>query len=159
MPALPPPALSRVFPAQRTRRLSQVDNSELIELIDGKQGVLAQLRSQCYLPKGSDNGFMRDVWRQNSGNRLLRRPYSTVEHPLGEDDGFRLAHFHARVQYEGVNPEPELLAPPKGAPCPVPRRAFRVWAGTRLTASSPRIATLVPRTRGCCSRRCARAPL
>jgi len=71
------------------------DNSDILELIEGKVGMIKQLNEECVRPKGNDQAFVTKALKSNSTAACLiqKRTFSPVE--------FGIHHFAGAVVYCG----------------------------------------------------------
>ena len=71
--------------------MTEIDNSEVIELIEGKpSGILSILNEECVVPKGTDSSFAEKLFAQCVTNKRLKKP-------LKKKDAFQIAHFAGQV--------------------------------------------------------------
>ncbi|RNF25031.1 putative myosin heavy chain [Trypanosoma cruzi] len=71
------------------------DNSECVELIGGKGGILSILDEDCLLAKATDNSFLDKVTNAFAGKcRFFERPR------LAKAPCFRIVHYAGTVTYE-----------------------------------------------------------
>ena len=77
--------------------MSEVDNQEVIELIEGKPGgILSLLNEECVVPRGTDASFAEKMFQQLLTNKRLKRP-------LKKRDAFQIVHFAGVVTYSTLN--------------------------------------------------------
>eukprot|EP00927_Polykrikos_kofoidii_P033783 TRINITY_DN28629_c0_g1_i1.p1 TRINITY_DN28629_c0_g1~~TRINITY_DN28629_c0_g1_i1.p1 ORF type:complete len:1639 (-),score=351.19 TRINITY_DN28629_c0_g1_i1:61-4977(-) len=68
------------------------DNTDVLELIEGKAGILAMLDEECKVPKGSDQGFNGKLWKQFDKHAR----FAFVRH---KPTLFTVKHFAGNVEY------------------------------------------------------------
>ena len=72
-----------------------VDNELVIELLEGKGGIIACLNEECILPRGQDSSFLSKLRTSSSGH-----PNFAID--LRKRDEFTVAHYAAKVSYKYV---------------------------------------------------------
>eukprot|EP00965_Chrysotila_dentata_P081450 2689156-Pleurochrysis_carterae.AAC.1 len=83
--------------------LSDIDNSETLELIEGNpSGVFALLNEECVVPKGSDASLLDKMFANLLGNKRLKRP-------LRNRTAFSINHYAATVSAR-PRPSPNVSA-------------------------------------------------
>lgn len=70
------------------------DNKDVLELIEGRSGLLALLNEECIRPKGNDFDYVQKVLQQNKSSRCL---------VINRTDrmSFSINHYAGRVMYDG----------------------------------------------------------
>lgn len=71
-------------------------NSDVLELLEGKQGVFASLNEECFIPKGSDMNYLSKL-----ANRQAKHPCFSQSVHMGRES-FCIAHYAAKVVYNVV---------------------------------------------------------
>ena len=73
--------------------MTEIDNSETIELLEAKPGgVLSLINEECLVPKGSDTTLVEKMFQQLIANKKLKRP-------LKKKSSFQILHFAGLVTY------------------------------------------------------------
>jgi myosin V len=76
--------------------ISYKDNSDVLELLEGKQGVFASLNEECCVPKGSDMNYLSKL-----STRQAKHPcFSQNVHMSRE--GFCIHHYAGKVTYNVI---------------------------------------------------------
>lgn len=73
-------------------QIAYKDNAEVLELVDGRRGLLAALNEECLVPKGSDSAFLSKI--KSSCNSFA--PFSI---DLVVKDEFSIKHYAGVVSY------------------------------------------------------------
>lgn len=70
------------------------DNTDVVDLIEGRTGLLAMLNEECIRPKGNDFDFVQKALQQNRGSPCL---------VLNRTDrmSFGVQHYAGKVMYDG----------------------------------------------------------
>jgi myosin-6 len=84
------------------KKIEYVDNSDCIEMIEGRPGILALLDEESKLPKPSSSHFTSEVHTKCAHFRLvLPRKSKVKEHrEILDNEGFIVRHFAGAVCYE-----------------------------------------------------------
>lgn len=72
------------------------DNSECIQLIESKSGILALLDEECWLPSGSDSSLVQKMYQRFSDNFGAS---SYFEKPRFAKSSFFIRHYAHEVEY------------------------------------------------------------
>lgn len=75
---------------------SLVDNSEILNLIDGRSGVFVALQEECTRPMGNDNSFVEKVKTVNNLHPRL------INEKLHSKTEFGIRHFAGPVTYDAT---------------------------------------------------------
>jgi myosin-5 len=70
------------------------DNTDVLDLVEGRMGLLAFLNEECVRPGGSDKGFVSKVHAMNKDNRCFIREKNFTECDFG------VQHYAGRVIYD-----------------------------------------------------------
>jgi len=73
------------------------DNTAVLELIEGRMGLIAVLNEECVRPKGSDTAFVNKVSSVNSDSDVL------VKDNFYRDYEFGIKHYAGPVTYDATN--------------------------------------------------------
>lgn len=71
-----------------------IDNMKILDLIEGKLGILSILNEECMLPRGNDTSFVFKVKNVNKTATPL------IKNDLFAPYEFGIAHFSGRVKYD-----------------------------------------------------------
>lgn len=71
-----------------------VDNSQVLELIEGRYGVLSLLNEECIRPNGNDSSLVLKICTLNKDIECL------VKEPLHSNTQFAVVHYAGSVVYE-----------------------------------------------------------
>ncbi len=77
--------------------LSFTDNSDVVNLIEGRMGLIAMLNEECLRPHGNDSSFVSKMKKVNQDIEAL------VKNPLHTPTQFSIMHYAAEVVYEATN--------------------------------------------------------
>ena len=72
---------------------SLIDNSDVMELLEGKLGLITQLNEECVRPNGGDDSFVYKLKVVNSDSNRL------IQDPLHRSYEFGIKHYAAPVKY------------------------------------------------------------
>jgi myosin-5 len=70
------------------------DNTDVLDLIEGKAGLLAMLNEECVRPKGTDQAFVQKALAANKKSPCLIQ--SKIDR-----QGFGIHHYAGKVMYDG----------------------------------------------------------
>ncbi len=73
------------------------DNSEVVNLIEGRMGLISMLNEECLRPHGNDSSFVSKMKKVNQDIDAL------VKNPLHTPTQFAIMHYAAEVVYEATN--------------------------------------------------------
>jgi myosin V len=73
------------------------DNTDVLDLVEGRMGLIAFLNEECVRPGGSDKGFVMKAAAMNKDNACFIRENSYSEYQFG------INHYAGRVVYEASN--------------------------------------------------------
>ncbi|VEU41146.1 unnamed protein product [Pseudo-nitzschia multistriata] len=73
------------------------DNTDVLDLVEGRMGLLAFLNEECVRPKGSDKTFVYKAQTMNKDNRCFFRDKQA------DDTEFGIHHYAGRVLYDATN--------------------------------------------------------
>jgi len=73
------------------------DNTDVLDLVEGKMGLLAFLNEECVRPKGSDKTFVYKVASCNKENRCFVRAKHAQDHEFG------IRHYAGIVMYDATH--------------------------------------------------------
>ena len=73
------------------------DNTDVLDLIEGRMGLLAFLNEECFRPKGSDKTFVYKALAMNKENNCFFRP------ARASDTEFGIVHYAGEVKYDATN--------------------------------------------------------
>ena len=73
------------------------DNTAVLELIEGRMGLIAVLNEECVRPKGSDTAFVNKVSSVNSDSDVL------IKDNFYRDYEFGIKHYAGPVTYDATN--------------------------------------------------------
>jgi myosin V len=73
------------------------DNTDVLDLIEGRMGLLAFLNEECFRPKGSDKTFVFKAQAMNKDNPCFFR----LAHD--KDTEFGIVHYAGKVMYDATN--------------------------------------------------------
>mmetsp|Transcript_5567 Transcript_5567/g.6162 ORF Transcript_5567/g.6162 Transcript_5567/m.6162 type:complete len:1417 (-) Transcript_5567:19-4269(-) len=73
------------------------DNTDVLDLVEGRMGLLAFLNEECVRPKGSDKTFVYKAQAMNKENRCFFR----AKHAA--DTEFGICHYAGKVVYNATN--------------------------------------------------------
>ena len=111
------------------------DNTQVVDLIEGRTGLLAMLNEECIRPKGNDFDFVQKALQQNKSSPCLL---------VNRTDrmSFGISHYAGKVMYDGeffVNSNQDTL-PTDLQSCAAKSDNFIVKASTSapVTANTPR---------------------
>ncbi len=76
---------------------SDVDNSEIIDMIQGRMGLISILNDECLRPKGNDASFVYKL------KKIYKISDSLVHKPLHRPTEFAINHFAGLVTYDATN--------------------------------------------------------
>jgi myosin-5 len=71
------------------------DNTDVLDLIEGKTGLLAMLNEECVRPKGTDEAFVSKALAANKGSPCL---FANKVNKIG----FGIHHYAGKVMYDAV---------------------------------------------------------
>ena len=74
-----------------------VDNSEILDLLEGNPGLIISLNEECFLPKGNSESFVYKVKSTHSESKRL------IDKKLHRKTEFGIDHFTGPVEYEAMN--------------------------------------------------------
>jgi myosin heavy subunit len=74
-----------------------VDNSEILELLEGSRGLIIALNEECLRPKGSAESFVYKTKEMHKGSNRL------IDNKLHQKSEFGINHFTGPVQYDAQN--------------------------------------------------------
>lgn len=77
--------------------VSFVDNADVLNLIEGRMGLISVLNEECFRPKGSDTAFVSKVYAMNRDSDCL------IHDNFFRDYEFGVAHYAGPVKYEATN--------------------------------------------------------
>ena len=73
------------------------DNTDVLDLIEGRMGLLAFLNEECFRPKGSDKTFVFKAQAMNKDNACFYRQAHD------KDTEFGIVHYAGKVKYDATN--------------------------------------------------------
>ena len=73
------------------------DNTAVLELIEGRMGLINVLNEECIRPKGSDSAFVNKVYSVNGDSDVL------VKNRIFRDYQFGIKHYAGQVDYDATN--------------------------------------------------------
>lgn len=73
------------------------DNADVLDLVEGRMGLLAFLNEECVRPKGSDKTFVYKAQAMNKENRCFFRDKHAA------DTEFGIHHYAGKVLYDATN--------------------------------------------------------
>ena len=73
------------------------DNRDVLDLVEGRMGLIAFLNEECVRPGGSDKGFVTKAAAMNKDNACFIRENSYTDRQFG------IQHYAGRVVYDAVN--------------------------------------------------------
>ena len=73
------------------------DNTAVLELIEGRMGLINVLNEECIRPKGSDSAFVNKVYSVNGDSDVL------VKDNFFRDYQFGIKHYAGQVDYDATN--------------------------------------------------------
>lgn len=73
------------------------DNTDVLDLVEGRMGLLAFLNEECVRPKGSDKTFVYKAQAMNKENRCFFRDKHAA------DTEFGIFHYAGKVVYDATN--------------------------------------------------------
>jgi len=73
------------------------DNTDALDLVEGRMGLLAFLNEECVRPKGSDKTFVYKAQAMNKENRCFFRDKHAA------DTEFGIHHYAGKVLYDATN--------------------------------------------------------
>ena len=73
------------------------DNTDVLDLVEGRMGLLAFLNEECVRPKGSDKTFVYKAQAMNKDNRCFFRDKHAA------DTEFGIHHYAGKVLYDATN--------------------------------------------------------
>ena len=73
---------------------SLIDNSHVMELLEGKLGLITQLNEECVKKKGEDENFVYKFNLVNSDS------ISLIQNPLHRNYEFEIRHYAAPIKYD-----------------------------------------------------------
>ena len=73
------------------------DNTDVLDLVEGRMGLLAFLNEECVRPKGSDKTFVYKAQAMNKENRCFFRDKHAA------DTEFGIHHYAGKVLYDASN--------------------------------------------------------
>ena len=73
------------------------DNADVLELIEGRMGLISVLNEECVRPKGSDEAFVNKIYAVKSDSPCLIQDNFFRSHEFG------IKHYAGPVNYEGEN--------------------------------------------------------
>ncbi len=73
------------------------DNTDVLDLVEGRMGLLAFLNEECVRPKGSDKTFVYKAQSMNKGNPCFFRAKHASDHEFG------IKHYAGKVTYDATN--------------------------------------------------------
>ena len=73
------------------------DNTAVLELIEGRMGLINVLNEECIRPKGSDSAFVNKVQSVNGDSDVL------VKDNFFRDFQFGIKHYAGQVNYDATN--------------------------------------------------------
>jgi len=74
--------------------ISFVDNSNVVNLIEGRMGLIAVLNEECIRPNGKDSSFVLKTKAMHKDEKCL------INHPLHGPTEFEISHYAANVKYD-----------------------------------------------------------
>src|SRR5690606_13784879 len=84
-------------------RIDFVDNQDVIDLIEGKNGILNLLDEESRLPQSSEPHFVTSLFGAHGNHESLslpRKSASPLYRKLRDDEGFVIRHFAGVVCYQ-----------------------------------------------------------
>ena len=76
---------------------SKVDNSGVLELLEGRMGLITSLNEECKRPKGNDAAFVYRIKTMHADSQHL------IQQPLDLATEFGIQHFAGAVTYDASN--------------------------------------------------------
>lgn len=73
------------------------DNTDVLDLVEGRMGLLAFLNEECVRPKGSDKTFVYKAQAMNKDNPCFLRAKHASDHEFG------IQHYAGKVTYDATN--------------------------------------------------------
>lgn len=73
------------------------DNTDVLDLVEGRMGLLAFLNEECVRPKGCDKTFVYKAQAMNKENRCFLRDKHAA------DTEFGIHHYAGKVKYDATN--------------------------------------------------------
>ena len=73
------------------------DNTDVLDLVEGRMGLLAFLNEECVRPKGSDKTFVHKAQSMNSDNPCFFRDKHAPPNEFG------ICHYAGKVVYDATN--------------------------------------------------------
>ena len=73
------------------------DNTDVLDLVEGRMGLIAFLNEECVRPGGSDKGFVTKAAAMNKDNTCFVRENSYTDHQFG------IQHYAGRVVYDAIH--------------------------------------------------------
>jgi len=70
------------------------DNSNVVNLIEGRMGLIAVLNEECIRPNGKDSSFVLKTKAMHKDEKCL------INHPLHSPTEFEISHYAANVKYD-----------------------------------------------------------
>lgn len=107
-------------------RVAFCSNQNVLDLIEGRMGVVALLNEECMMPKGSDDGFVSKLMKaQQKHDCILPVRPRSGRRTAGSQSAFTIKHFAGDVQYEAAGMldknkdalQPELVEMLGGSSC------------------------------------------
>jgi myosin-5 len=77
--------------------ISFSDNSEVVNLVESRMGLISMLNEECLRPHGNDSSFVSKMKKVNQDINAL------VKNPLHTPTQFAIQHYAAEVVYEATN--------------------------------------------------------
>jgi len=71
-----------------------VDNSNVVNLIEGRMGLIAVLNEECIRPNGKDSSFVLKTKAMHKEEKCM------INHPLHSPTEFAISHYAAVVKYD-----------------------------------------------------------
>ena len=76
---------------------SKVDNSDVLQLLEGRMGLIPSLNEECKRPKGNDASFVYKLKTMHTDSKYL------IQTPLDLPTQFGIQHFAGAVSYDASN--------------------------------------------------------
>jgi len=73
-----------------------VDNSHVVNLIEGRMGLIAVLNEECIRPNGKDSSFVLKTKAMHKEEKCM------INHPLHSPTEFAISHYAATVKYDAT---------------------------------------------------------
>ena len=76
--------------------VSYEDNSDVLNLVEGRMGLIAVLNEECVRPKGNDSAFVNKIYTMNKENQTL------IVDKFFRDYEFGIKHYAGSVVYDAT---------------------------------------------------------